>query len=226
MREDIGINIECGDIFYLENKVSRTNNGKFDWVSNPDGLSRYIYGEVTIPDNITEKNVRENGIIVNIPYTPIDKEFQICLKKQNSDGSSYYITNSQNGSKWFLAKSCLYGGDEKILTAPELILISAIKEYCLKFKDSTALVYDAQIRDFNIIDANRQNANLLLQCIPSNFYRYPISGIGLKRWLNSNINYTRLSEIIKREMQEDGVVAKNISYDFTTKKLYMDLNHI
>ena len=52
MRKDIEIHIGTGDIT-LPSKNNYTLRD-FQWVSNKTGLSRYIYGEVIVPSNLSE----------------------------------------------------------------------------------------------------------------------------------------------------------------------------
>lgn len=195
----------------------------FEWVTNPTGLQRYIYGEITVPAYVPENTLRQNGMYITVPYTPIYKEFMVRIKRMIGATSFTYLQNPVDGSDWFLAKVGMYGMEVQNAYASQLMLVSEGSLH-VRVDGGTVVLYDAEELDFNIIKANRQNGNMLLKCVPTNNYRYPVTGVGLIRWTNSNIEYTRLSEILQREFQDDGVTVMDASYDFDTKDLYLDLD--
>lgn len=222
MRKDIELHIKINDIALVA--TNKTKVRTFRWVSNPSGLSRYIYGEIDVPAVVSETRIRENGVFVNIPYTPKYKEFMIRVRRVYDDGSYIYLYNRKDGSEWFLAQAGIYGGEKKNCYASMLYTISE-GSYFISLTDETATIYSSIQSDFNIVDANRQNANCLLACFPSNSYRYPLTGVGIARWINAhNINAGNLAEIINREFAEDGVVVKNATYNYDTKQMEMDLD--
>lgn len=222
MRKDIELHIKTNDIALVVTNKAKTRT--FRWVDNPSGLSRYIYGEIDVPAVVSESKVRDGGVFVNIPYTPKYKEFMIRVRRVYDDGSYIYLYNRKDGSEWFLAQAGMYGGEKKNCYASLLYTISE-GTYYLSLKDEVATIYSSIQSDFNIVDANRQNANCLLACFPSNSYRYPLTGVGLARWINAhNINAGNLAEIINREFAEDGVVVKNATYNYDTQQMEMDLD--
>lgn len=222
MRKDIELHIKTNDIALVA--TNKTKMRTFRWVSNPSGLSRYIYGEIDVPAVVSETKIRENGLFVIIPYTPKYKEFMVRVRRVFDDGSYVYLYNRKDGSEWFLAQAGMYGGEKKNCYASLLYTISE-GGYYISLADEIATIYSSIQSDFNIVDANRQNANCLLACFPSNSYRYPLTGVGLARWINAhNINAGNLAEIINREFAEDGVVVKNATYNYDTKQMEMDLD--
>lgn len=222
MRRDIELHIKTNDVTLVA--TNKTKIRTFRWVSNPSGLSRYIYGEIDVPAVVSESKVRDGGVFVNIPYTPKYKEFMIRVRRVFDDGSYIYLYNRKDGSEWFLAQTGMYGGEKKNCYASLLYTISE-GTYYISLKDEIATIYSSIQSDFNIVDANRQNANCLLACFPSNSYRYPLTGVGLARWINAhNVNAGNLAEIINREFSEDGVVVKNATYNYDTKQMEMDLD--
>lgn len=222
MRKDIELHIKTNDIALVATNKAKMRT--FRWVNNPSGLSRYIYGEIDVPAVVSEAKIRENGVFVSIPYTPKYKEFMIRVRRVYDDGSYIYLYNRKDGSEWFLAQAGMYGGEKKNCYASLLYTISE-GGYYISLADKIATIYSSIQSDFNIVDANRQNANCLLACFPSNSYRYPLTGVGLARWINAhNINAGNLAEIINREFAEDGVVVKNATYNYDTKQMEMDLD--
>lgn len=221
MRRDIEVKASTCDMTLVNNR--RFVIYPFEWVTNPTGLQRYIYGEITVPAYVPENTLRQNGMYITVPYTPIYKEFMVRIKRMIGATSFTYLQNPVDGSDWFLAKVGMYGMEVQNAYASQLMLVSEGSLH-VRVDGGTVVLYDAEELDFNIIKANRQNGNMLLKCVPTNNYRYPVTGVGLIRWTNSNIEYTRLSEILQREFQDDGVTVMDASYDFDTKDLYLDLD--
>lgn len=221
MRKDIEIHINTGDITLSPH--NRFILRPFNWVENDAGLMRYIYGEVTIPATLPEASVKSNGIYTTIPYTPIYQEFYVRIKREYADGSYTFLHNPVDGSEWFLVQAAKYGGKFMNVYASELITISE-SSFHIRLNKGVAEIYSSAESDLNIIKANRQNANMMLKCIPTNCYRYPLTGVGLIRWSQSNIDHTELADVLKREFEEDGVKVNNASYDFDTSDLYLDLD--
>lgn len=221
MRKDIEIHTNTGDI-------TLSPRNKFDlypfiWVDNPDGLTRYAYGEITIPATISEARIKANGIHVNIPYTPNYKEFCVRVKREYSDGSYLYVRNPVDNSEWYVAQSSIYGNEIRNVYASELMMIST-QSYYFKFNRDKMEIFAGSEVDVNIINANRQNANLLLKCVPTNCYRYPLTGVGLIRWVHGNLSKGLLADTLTREFTSDGVIVNNASYDFETNDLFLDLD--
>lgn len=221
MRRDIEVKAQTCDMSLVNNR--RFVIYPFEWVANPAGLQRYIYGEITVPAYVPENTLRQNGMYVTVPYTPKYKEFMIRVKRMIGATSFTYLQNPVDGSDWFVAKVGMFGAELQNAYASQLILVSEGSLH-VRVDGGTVVLYDAEELDFNIVKANRQNGNMLLKCVPTNNYRYPVTGVGLIRWTNSNIEYTRLSEILQREFQDDGVTVMDASYDFDTRDLYLDLD--
>lgn len=221
MRKDIEIHINTGDITLSPRNEFDLH--PFTWVDNLSGLSRYLYGEITIPATISEARIKANGIYINIPYTPIYKEFCIRIKRQRSEEIYTYMRNPANGTEWFVVKAAKHGKQFENIYASELMTISETSFYIRLNKDVAELYADSE-SDMKIITANRQNANLLLKCVPTNCYRYPLTGIGLIMWSKGNINQSELADILQREFEGDGVRVNNASFDFETNDLYLDLD--
>lgn len=222
MRKDIEIHINTGDIVISSQTSPKLR--QFNWTTNKGGLERYIYGEIELPGNISESSVKENGLYFSIPYTPKYKEFYIRIKRVFNDGVYSFIQNPVDGSDWFLVRAGLYGGEVKNVYASQLLLISEDIFY-IRLNKGCAEIYSGNESDVNIVPAKRQNANLMLKCLPTNNYRYPLTGVGLIRWVNSNIHYTELSAVLQREFENDGMSVKSASFDLESKDLQLELEH-
>lgn len=222
MRKDIEIHIATGDVtFNSQNKIRLRT---FRWVNATTELSRYIYGEVDVPYSLSEKTILAQGIYFTIPYTPCYSEFKIRIRRILDDGSFEYVANPVDGSFWFVVQSGVYGGEMKNVYASTLPMISE-SSFFVDFKDGVVQLYAGTQSDFNIIKANRQNANCLLACFPGTLYRYPLTGVGLARWINStNVQGTNLTKIIQDEFEADGATIRNASFNYDTKQLELEVD--
>lgn len=222
MRQDIEIHINTGDIT-LSSK-QRVILHDFKWVERSENQEqRYLYGEITIPATILEDTVVNQGIYLEIPYIPIYKEFKVRIKRQYTDEDFSYIRNPKDGSDWFVVQSALYGGELRNIFASELLAISEGTLF-LAFNGGTLQLYSGYKSDVNIIKANWQNRNLLLKCVPGNSFRYPLTGVGLIRWTNSNISVSKLAQVLKEQFLEDGTPVISARYDFDNKQLYINID--
>lgn len=221
MRRDIKIDVFTHDINFTFGKARDIY--PFGWISNPNGLERYIYGEIELPMSVSEDMVKTDGVNIVIPYTSIYKEFYIRIKRKIGNSTYVYMQNPVDGSNWFLAKTGLYGREKVNAYASRLIEVSE-SSYRIVINKDVAEIYNGENIDFNIAPANAQNKNMLLLCVPGNNYRYPLTGVGLVRFINSNIDYTNLSAVLQREFSNDGVQVIAASYDHNTKYLDLQLN--
>lgn len=222
MRKDIEIHINTGDITLTSQNWAVLRD--FRWVGTPIEMeAAYLYGEVTIPAHNIEDNIVKEGIYINIPYTPVYKEIKLRIKREFTPSNFQYIRNPKDGSDWFSVRSLMYGQQLKDIHASELMAISEDRFY-LQFNEGELLIYSGSESDLNVIKANWQNRNLLLKCVPGNNFRYPLVGVGLIRWANSNISVTELAQVLKEQFAEDGTPVRSAKYDFDNNRLYMDID--
>lgn len=222
MRKDIEIHINTGDITMPAK--NRTILRTFQWVERPmDKEQRYLYGEVVIPATQSENTIVSKGVYVVIPYTPIYQEIRLRFKREYGNEFDSYIKNPVDGTDWFVVQTALYGKETQNVYASELIAISEDKFY-LAFNGGYIQLYSGNESDVNIVKANTQNKNLLLACLPSNNYRYPLTGVGLIRWANSSIDVSNLAAILQKEFAEDGTPVKSASYNHELRHLNLILD--
>lgn len=224
MRKDIELHIETGDVAIDPQNSPRMRD--FRWVNEPSLLSRYIYGEIDVPYSVSERTVRQNGVFFVIPHTPIYQEFKIRIRRVNEDGSFLYVINEVDGTEWHLVKSALYGGVLQNVFASTLPTISE-SGFFVNLEDGIARLYASSQSDFNIVKANRQNTNCMLACFPGGNYRYPLTGVGLARWINStNVVSTDLTKILQAEFSADGCNVRTAAYNYDTKQMELDVDVI
>lgn len=223
MRKDIEIHINTGDVVITsKNRVTLRD---FQWLEDtPTGMEqRYIYGEVMIPAYVLEDNIFANGAYIEIPYTPIYKEMKLRIRRGHTGDAAQYLRNPKDGSEWFLVQCSLYGNESTNIFASQLMAISDDRFY-ISFTDGAILLYSGYEHDMTVVKADTQNKNMLLKCVPGNNYRYPLTGVGLIRWTNSNISVTQLAQTLKEQFAADGTPVINANYDFDSKQLYLVLD--
>lgn len=223
MRKDLEIHINTGDITLAsKNRVMLYD---FRWLdSTPIGMEqRYLYGEITVPAYVLEDSIFEHGVYVEIPYTPIYKEIKLRIKRKYTEDNIQCLRNPKDGSEWFLVQCSLYGNVAANIFASQLMSVSEDRFY-ISFTGGNILLHSGHEHDVTVVKANTQNKNMLLKCVPGNNYRYPLTGVGLIRWTNSNINVTELAKVLTEQFAADGTPVVNAKYDFDSKQLYLMLN--
>lgn len=220
MRKDIQINTAIGDI------VLKDQNGAniypFQWVSEGD---LFLFGQITLPFGYDISKLPIEGVRVTIPYTPIYKPIKFRIVRQFDEEHEMVYTNPVDGTEWYEAYTKLWGQQTLRPCASQLLIISAnVYTIQLDIKDGKAYIWSGNQSDAVNINANIQNRNLLLRCIPSNNYRYPTSGVGLVRYLHANLSRTGLADLLQTEFKADKVTVKNASFDSYSGDLDLDLD--
>lgn len=218
MRRDIQINTQINDIVLQDRNLLGTY--PFEWVGEEDLI---LKGQLTIPGNYDINILYTTGIKVSIPYTPIYKPMKIRVIRDYGDGTTRTVINPVNRSEWFDIKAKLYGKEAVQIHAPQLLMVS-MEDYLIQIDRDTAYIWSHADSDLCNINANFQNRNLLLQCVPSNCYRYPTSGVGLVRFLHSNLSQAKLADVLESEFKADKVTVKNAAFNSFTGHLEMDLD--
>lgn len=186
MRKDIQINTNTGDVVFQN--FNNNNTYPFQWTSESD---LYLLGEITLPFGYDTNEIQTEGVRIIIPYTPIYKQIKIKIVRRIDEENQIVLTNPVNGSEWYDVRTILWNKLDIKLRASQLQMISNdIFTIQLNTKYGIAYIWSRYKSDVININANIQNRNLLLKCIPSNCYRYPTSGVGLVRYLHANISRT------------------------------------
>ena len=221
MRRDIQINTQTGDIVLKDQ--NSLDAYTFEWLEETD---THIRGQIIIPSSFDVRKIYTNGVCVGISYNPVYKPVQFRVLRKYDDSTMREIPNQFNNSEWYDVKAHLYGANEsKQMYASEFALVS-LDKFIVQLIENTSdvCIWSATQMDFNNINANIQNRNLLLKCVPSNNYRYPTSGVGMVRYLHGNIAQTNLASRLRSEFLEDDVVVNSASFDSYTGDLDLELD--
>lgn len=218
MRKDIQINTATNDMVLQSKGAAKKYS--FKWLEEKD---QYLTAQITIPSSFNTNLLYTVGVKVEIPYTPVYKPIRICIVKDFSGGNERVIVNPTNNSEWFEVHTKLFGFKDLNLCASQFIIISQ-DNYCIQLNEGIAYLWASGISDMANINANIQNRNLLLQCVPSNNYRYPISGVGLIKYLHANLAHSGLAEKLQTEFKNDKVNVINAAFNSYSGDLELDLD--
>lgn len=218
MRTDIYVNTITGDIV-LKNQNS-LEEYLFEWIEETD---LQLTAQIILPSNFDIKQLYTIGVQIKIPYTPIYKPIKIRFSRDLGGGNIRIVINPTDNSEWFEVHTRLFGLQDKILYASQLIMVSQ-DYYLIQINKVVAYLWSNAISDMVNINANIQNRNLLLQCVPSNNYRYPTSGVGLIKYLHANLSHSGLAEKLQTEFKDDKVEIINAAFNSYSGDLELDLD--
>ena len=218
MRRDIQINTATNDIV-LKNQ-SIIGEQAFNWLEDEE---LFLTAQITVPLNFDIKQLYTTGVMIKIPYTPIYKPIKIRFSRDFGGGNIRIVINPTDNSEWFEVHTRLFGLQDKILYASQLIMVSQ-DYYLIQINKGVAYLWSNAISDMVNINANIQNRNLLLQCVPSNNYRYPTSGVGLIKYLHANLSHSGLAEKLQTEFKDDKVEIINAAFNSYSGDLELDLD--
>lgn len=218
MRKDIQINTQTGDFVF--NEQDSLALYPFEWISEGDLT---LMGQVTLPANYDIDKLSTLGVNILIPYTPIYKPIQLRIVRDFGENSRRALINPLNNTEWFDVYTKLYGADLMKICASQLFMIH-FERYVVQLNESMVYLWAQSATDMQNVDANFQNRNLLLKCVPSNCYRYPLSGVGLVRYLHSSLNRSGLADKLQSEFKADKVTVRNAAFNPYTSDLELDLD--
>ena len=199
MRTDIYVNTITGDIV-LKNQNS-LEEYLFEWIEETD---LQLTAQIILPSNF-------------------DIPIKIRFSRDFGGGNIRIVINPTDNSEWFEVHTRLFGLQDKILYASQLIMVSQ-DYYLIQINKGVAYLWSNAISDMVNINANIQNRNLLLQCVPSNNYRYPTSGVGLIKYLHANLSHSGLAEKLQTEFKDDKVEIINAAFNSYSGDLELDLD--
>lgn len=223
MRRDIHIDTNTGDVVLRDQNKDMLSH-LFQWKGEDD---TYVYGQVILPSVSDLNNIYEHGVKVEIPYTPIFKPIQLTFVQAVDGIVTRTLTNPVNLSTRFDVYTHSLGKTENThIKASQLLMINNDGNYIVQLEKNggNVFMWSGALSDLEVADANIQNRNLMLMCVPSNNYRYPTSGVGLVRYLHGNLDQTDLANRLDSEFKADKVSVNNASFDSYTGDIDLDLD--
>lgn len=82
-----------------------------------------------------------------------------------------------------------------------------------------AYIYSSKITDLNINYSDDQASQLLSVCMPGKSYRYPTTGVGIIKYLNSIIDHTDLQTVLETQFAGDNKTILSADFDNETCNL-------
>ena len=216
MRTDIEFDYETEKI--VLKKISPQYMVDFVWDSEDD---YFLYGTCYINPDINLANLY-NGVGVNIPFVPSEKRIRISFKRNERSGNLSPIINPMTGEQSFY----LYTPDRTQVKASKLPMINYSGKYRIILDGSMAFVSDFEDIDVQLCESISQNKVFLLQCCPGNIYQYPTTGVGIFRFLHSNVETSGLGEKIKQEFNQDNMYVTSAEFDQETNSIRIEATEV
>lgn len=79
-----------------------------------------------------------------------------------------------------------------------------------------AYIYSSKVTDLNIDFSDDQASQLLTICAPGKSYRYPTTGVGIIKYLNSVIKHSDLSDVLDSQFNGDNKPLISAGFDSET----------
>lgn len=204
MRKDIVMDIDSGDVALR--KVPPAYSTTLTWVNEDDF---FIYGECELKPPASLANLA-SGIGVHIPrkdsVKPIKIKFFIVSGRGEQESTEYLTVNN-------------IGGD--VVVGANMVLISDdfyFRAY-LPTDETDVILGAGFVRDLDVGESLSQNEFMLLVSDPSSIYSSPLTGVGIRKFLNGNIRKSNLPQKIQLEYALDGMNVEKIQYNEETDEI-------
>lgn len=171
----------------------------WEWVDESD---YDLYGVVRLPYTNGLRNL-ETGIGVRIPFKTSTKRVSVSFVLTGVEGDSELINARTNNPVFELLD---VNGNR--IKASYLPVYAMSGQYRLTIKDGNIYLSDYYERDLAMIESLEQNKRFLLECTPGNLYQFPTTGVGVFRYLNSNLRSSGLAERIKSQFNADKMTVR------------------
>ena len=231
--KDILIDVESGDIALSSEKNKALNYYEVIWGSLfPDDGST-LYANIFLPllsiSSLKADSVGRYKIHFHTPYIPQATPFQIRLV--TTDGDDGYAKIAQNACR-FPVTSLAYlpGGNLLRINASELPFINMDGYFVANLvfgndSPNSAYIYSAGNVDLGVGISDEQSAQLISLCAPGKYYRYPLSGVDITKYVNTVVGHTDLSKRISEEFGKDSIDAQSVDFNSSTGKIDVQFKH-
>lgn len=207
MRKDIEMDVDSGDILLRKTPPAYTT--QLTWISEDDF---YVYGECALDSHLTFDNLI-GGIGVYAEQKDSIKPIRIKFSRITGKGdkleTEYLPVNTVIGDEII--------GTKLILTSDELFFRVYLFE-----GDTEFTMANGYLQDFNAVTAMSQNEYFLLLANQSSIYSSPLSGVGIRVFLNGDLKNSNLPVKVQSEFELDGMTVNSIKLDNETNELIID----
>ena len=207
MRKDIEINTDSGDIAFIKRPPAYSTD--LTWVSEDDF---YVYGECSLGNSLVLDNLL-GGVGVNIPQKdsikPVKIKFIVTLGNGELIDTGYLIVKDVSGVEVI--------GSKLILISDDLFFKAH------QFTGDTYItLVNGYVRDMIIEPSMEQNEFFLLISHTASIYQYPLTGVGIRSYLNGNLANSNIVDRIQAEWKLDKMSVNNIKQDTETDEIIIN----
>lgn len=215
-RYDISIDTEYGVINLKQKPINRLIYTA-TLLGNQLGLDNdhYAYIEAVINQKSGLSYSINDSFLIQFKYHAINKPVMIrFLLENHNESKDEFMINKKDNSIWF---PVLF--NDQALPISEWCTINDSFIFELVFTSSGISIYSGFETDLIINAALQQNKNMLLLTRMGSLYQFPLTGVGLVDYLNSNFDNTDLADKLKSEFLSDGMVIIEASLNTANNKL-------
>lgn len=118
-------------------------------------------------------------------------------------------------------EKCLFyiEGKDIELKAYQIPLVSLGVLFVYVDADKILHFSNATMADLTVGEARHQNSLMTLVCNPGNYHRFPVSGVGLCRYLHGRMVEPDFASRVQDEFNNDGVTVTDLQYNHTTGEI-------
>lgn len=217
---DILVDIKSKDLIFSDkDKKSRVYYDVVWGVLFPNDGEDELFANIIIPPNkISKIGNDENTIFISAAYIPQDTSFKFRFVTYFGNG---YAEISQNNCPFPVVSTAytLNNGDHAI-SASELVTINSDGIFCVKFVDyndnNRGYIYNGEKTDFTIGYSDNQSAQLLSYCGPGKYYKHPLSGIDIIKYINTVVEQTDFFSVASEQFNGNNTAIQEMGFDSAT----------
>lgn len=158
-------------------------------------------------------------------YFPSTLPFNIRLIAMSDAG--YALFPNINGRFGITANSFAFNRNiATSISASMLPFVNIDGEYAVRIIQNNsnvlgnrAYIYSAKQSDIMIGFSDSQASQLLSLCAPGKYYRYPTTGVGITKYLNSVIEHTDLIDVFESQFESEHKSLRNAEFDSESGEL-------
>jgi len=215
MRKDILMDLENGDIKIRKYPPNLYLNVEWDTDLNTVGVGDVVYGICQLPRNMLLEDI--NGDIgINIPPAGVPNAIKI----------SFIFDEATNRYPFFGFVPIILDTFGNEVTGNMLMGISESLRFRMKFEQTVIqsglgnlILSPDIITDLSVGESIGQNEFLLLTADVGSIYKYPLTGVGIGKYLNGNIRTSDLPQKIQSQFEIDGMYVSSIKYNEETSEI-------
>ena len=224
------IDMKERDLLFEDKSNSSTPVFDVIWgnVLEADDTTDVLICNIIIPEmywSMIKYENRQLTVRFKSPYMPNTGNFRIrLLRFQNSKYSLFWNIRGEFGlpaSSFVLSKNI-----SAPISACMLPFIDMDGDFTVKLVQNAqmeeldkAYIYSSKETDINVGYSDNQAAQLLSICNPGNSYRYPTSGVGITRYVNTVISHTDFAERLESQFESDDKRIVEANFDNTNCNL-------